>query len=96
MLDDAHLWATVRYVVRNPVRAGRVARAEDFPWSSAPAHCGLRLDRLLSTEFPPPGAIPDWAQWLQNEEDLDAVNHIRTRTHTGRPCGNPSFIDRLE
>jgi putative transposase len=30
-LDDAHLWAAVRYVERNPVRAGIVSRAEDYP-----------------------------------------------------------------
>jgi len=39
VLDEAHLWAAVRYVERNPVRAGMVNRAEDHPWSSAPAHC---------------------------------------------------------
>ncbi len=33
--DESHLWAAVRYVERNPVRAGIVDRAEDYPWSSA-------------------------------------------------------------
>jgi len=41
VLDEWHLWAAVRYVERNPVRAGMVDRAEDHPWSSARAHCGL-------------------------------------------------------
>jgi putative transposase len=40
-MDEPHFWAAVRYVERNPVRAGMVARAEHYPWSSAPAHCGL-------------------------------------------------------
>src|SRR5690606_15343147 len=40
-LDEAHLWAAVRYIELNPVRAGLVARAEEWPWSSACAHCGL-------------------------------------------------------
>lgn len=40
-LDDAHLWDAVRYVERNPVRAGIVDRAEVHSWSSAPAHCGF-------------------------------------------------------
>jgi putative transposase len=38
-LDDAHLWAAMAYVERNPVRAGMVERAELFRWSTA----GLRL-----------------------------------------------------
>ena len=36
-LDEQHTWAAVRFVERNPVRADIVARAEDYPWSSAPA-----------------------------------------------------------
>ena len=30
-LDESHLWAAVRYVERNPVRAGLVAHAADYP-----------------------------------------------------------------
>jgi putative transposase len=44
VLDEPHLWNAVAYVERNPVRAGLVRRAEDYPWSSARAHCGLRED----------------------------------------------------
>ncbi len=29
-LDEEHLWSAVRYVERNPVRAGLVERAEDY------------------------------------------------------------------
>ena len=35
VLSESHLWAAVRYVERNPVRAGIVDRAEDYRWSSA-------------------------------------------------------------
>ena len=50
-LDEAHLWAAIRYVELNPVRAGMVARAEDYKWSSAPAHCGL--EHLTFDRVPP-------------------------------------------
>ena len=33
--SDEHLYTVCRYVERNPVRAGLVERAEDWPWSSA-------------------------------------------------------------
>ena len=39
---DAHLLELHRYVVLNPVRAGLVARPEDWIWSSYRATCGLR------------------------------------------------------
>ncbi len=32
---DKHLLAVLRYVERNPVRAGLTAKAQDWPWSSA-------------------------------------------------------------
>ncbi len=41
-LDEAYLWFCVRHVERNPVRAGMAERAEDYPRSSAAAHCGLK------------------------------------------------------
>jgi len=37
-LNEAYLYAAVRYVENNPVRAGIVDRAEDFAWSSARVH----------------------------------------------------------
>jgi putative transposase len=39
-LDEAHLWTAIKYIELNPVRAGVVARAEDYRWSSARAHSG--------------------------------------------------------
>jgi len=38
---DAHLLELARYVVLNPVRAGLVATAEAYPWSSLRATIGL-------------------------------------------------------
>ena len=38
---DAYLWTLCRYVERNPVAAGMVARAAEWPWSSYRAHVGL-------------------------------------------------------
>jgi putative transposase len=95
VLDDAHLWAAVRYVERNPVRAGLVAQAVSYPWSSAPAHARGATPPLLSPAFPPPGLIRDWTAWLQ-EEETHVSDHLRQRTHVGRPCRDTSFIAALE
>ena len=37
VMDEAYLYAAVRYVESNPVKAGIVIKAEDYPWSSARA-----------------------------------------------------------
>ena len=97
-LDESHLWAAVRYVEVNPVRAGMVESAETYPWSSAAAHCGLREDAVLSTSFPPDGVIDDWGAWLREplEDEAETHSSIRQQTHTGRPCGSSEFLDQVE
>ena len=51
---DEHLLGAVRYIVRNPLRAGICTRLDDWPWSSHAATIGKRppgflaLERLLS------------------------------------------------
>lgn len=32
-LDEDYLWAAIRYVERNPIRAKIVRKAENYPWS---------------------------------------------------------------
>ena len=94
VLDDPHMWACVRYVERNPVRSGLVAGAEEWPWSSAAAHCGGPADALLSAvEMPWP--LPDWSAYLQSDSPKESAA-IRRQTTTGRPCGSPPFVKRLE
>ncbi len=47
-MDEAHLEAAIRYVCLNPVRAGLVARAEDWPWASTRAHLTGREDGVTT------------------------------------------------
>jgi hypothetical protein len=35
--DDAHLVNRIEYVLQNPVRAGLVERAADWPWAAVRA-----------------------------------------------------------
>ncbi|MDO8588590.1 MAG: transposase [Armatimonadota bacterium] len=59
-LDETHLWAAVRYVELNPVRA------EDYPWSSAAFHLGLRNDKLLRSETQRGGPVENWRKELED------------------------------
>jgi len=94
-LDDAHLWAAVRYVERNPVRAQIVFRAEDYPWSSAPAHCGVGEDPVLSrsTVWDRVLAdISDWSAWLSETDQLVALQRLRGHAQKNLPCGSEAFL----
>ena len=85
MLGYDHLWAAVRYVERNPVRAEMVERAENYRWSSAAFHCGLQpTDPLICPNSPLIGANPQWSQWLEDEEPASELNQLRRNTRTGR------------
>jgi putative transposase len=50
VMDEAHLQAGARYVSLNPVRAGLVRHAEDWPWSSARAHLRGRDDGIVKVQ----------------------------------------------
>ena len=95
VLDGAHLWAAMRYVERNPVRAGLVTTASEYRWSSAAAHCGLSADPLLAALPAESEFIGDWAAWLHDEDPIE-IAMLRQRTHTGRPMGSPEFHTYLE
>jgi putative transposase len=96
VLDDAHLWAAVKYVERNPVRAHLVARAEDYRWSSARAHVYGDHDLLLDPGLPLTEIIKDWAEWLAAENTADELTAIRVATARDVPLGDKAFIQRLE
>jgi len=95
-LDEAHLWNAVRYVEQNPVRANIVRTPEDYRWSSAQGHCGLKRDPLLSPDFPPPGLIIDWRKWLGTGLTQVELEQIRNATHKGIPCASEALLRQLE
>ena len=98
-LDATCFRAAVRYVERNPVRAGMVAMAEDYPWSSAAAHCGLRKDLLLADHSPwvrSLEGIGDWSAWLGEGDDAPTTDLLRRNADKGLPCGSDRFVQELE
>lgn len=94
-MDEKHLYAAVRYIEQNPVRAGLVTKAEDYYWSSAMAHVSGRKDELL-TDFYLLSSIPDWASYLSKETSDVEKKLLRFHARTGRPLGDDKFIDELE
>ena len=95
VMDDRHLLAAMRYVELNPVRAGLVDRPEAYPWSSACAHLSGRDDKLVQVE-PMLGMVGDWASYLALDVDEAELAALRRHERTGRPLGEPSFIENLE
>jgi len=95
VLDEDHLMAAVRYIELNPVRAGIVRYAWEYPWSSARFHMGIiETDPLVKdqTLF---GLVVDWQDFLFME-DIMSSDRLRLATRTGRPTGEEGFIDKIQ
>jgi putative transposase len=86
----------VRYVERNPVRAGLVRRPEEYPWSSARGHVGTALDPLVEDGNAFEQSVTDWATYLSEGEPEEWCARLRHSTLTGRPLGSESFVARME
>jgi len=94
-MDQEHSVAALRYVLRNPVRAGLVDRPEDWRYSSTRAHLGLVEDPLIRG-----GSlndlVDDWQTFLEEDEPEDIRDVLRKCTRSGRPAGDSDFVNHLE
>jgi putative transposase len=94
-LDESYLFAAIRYIERNPVRAALVKRAEDYRWSSAKAHV-YRFDDPLVFEIPSCLHIDNWSEYLQDPDDQSIIKDFGRHARTGRPLGDEAFLLLLE
>ena len=95
-LDEAHGIVAVRYVERNPARAGIAAEAWDYPWSSAAYHVGLAEEDPLVADGEWLGEQKEWREYLKSDPAPADMSALRKRTRTGRPLGSERFILQTE
>ncbi|MBX9796118.1 transposase [Sphingomonas sp.] len=85
-MDMAHLMIAVRYVENNPVKAGLVAAAEHWPWSSARAHIDGAGDGLTDLDHAFP--VTNWRAYLADGADASARDDaVEAAMRSGRPLG---------
>lgn len=96
--DDAHLLAVLRYVERNPVRAGLVRKAQKWRWSS-----------LGQAHHPPDAAIPlipiakwpvprprDWIDWVNSPQRPEEELALQRSLKHARPLGSTRWTEKME
>ena len=95
-MDEAHLLTALRYVPTNPVRAGLVARAQDWPWSSAAAHLAGR-DTPYVEVAPALSRVKDFGGLISPADDIDPQwTRLLRAELIGRPVGAKAWIEQLE
>ena len=98
VMDQGYLLAATRYVERNPVKAGLVAKAEDWAWSSAASHVAGRGDAVADGQWLAEriaGWVCTWREYLLEPDEADLAVAMRQRENTGRPLGDESFVKRV-
>jgi putative transposase len=100
---DRYLLACMVYIDLNPVRAGMVAEARDYPWSSHAHYAGLRHDRLLTphplywelgnTPFAREAAYAELVRAGVSAADQATLTEATLR---GWAAGDPEFVDKLQ
>ena len=85
---DRHLVTVLRYVERNPVRAGLAHRCTAWPWSSARA----RVTGDGSLLAPSPVSLPEpWADCVDAPLTATELARVRESVGRGRPFGGDTW-----
>ncbi len=100
---DRYLLACMVYIDLNPVRAGMVREAKDYPWSSHGHYVGLRTDRIVTphplfwelgnTPFAREAAYAELVRVGITQEQQDALTRS---TLGGWALGDENFVADLQ
>ena len=97
-LDKEYFKEALRYVDRNPVRAGMTKNAWDYTWSSAREHVGgtpgklpiLKLNTVIGM------SEKEWKLYLEEKDHEEHIENLKKNTLNGRPSGSEAFIKSIE
>jgi putative transposase len=95
VMDEEHLAAAFRYILRNPVTARFVRQPQDWRWSSARAYLEGKRDGLTDTAMMRSRYPAMKSLLLEGSPSVDGIV-VRDDESIGRPRGSPRFIKALE
>ncbi len=87
--DDAYYLTAMRYIEANPLRAGLVKRAGDWPWSSLAVRKGMEAPFELSEG---PLKLPtDWESLVSRVQEPERLEELEVSLKRGSPLGQPDW-----
>ena len=100
---ERYLLPCMAYIDLNPVRAGLVAHARDYPWSSYGHYAGQRIDKIITphalvwalgnTPFAREAA---YAELVQSGINLVQQTALTDSALSGWALGDPGFVADLQ
>lgn len=91
--EDTHLLTVARYIEGNPVRAGLVGSAKNWPWSSHGENSGA-IERLLSHSLPV--SLPDeWTAFVDAALTPQEVERLQTSVERQAPFGGSDWSEGI-
>lgn len=96
LLLGAHISKAIRYVERNPVRAGMVQKPWQYSWSSTRAHLGQSYKIITLADISSYVCVSSWKEYLSQEEDQEDINNLRKGTFQGKAFGSKEDIEEVE
>ena len=88
--QDEHLYAVLRYVERNALRAGLVKKAEDWRWSSLVHRLSGAESKTRLSAWPV--KVPrDWPAYVNKPQTEAEVEAVRRSANRGRPYGEEDW-----
>ncbi len=100
---ERYLFECMRYIELNPLRAGMVAHAGDYPWSSYPANAAGAPDALVTPHLLYQHLAPDeggrraaYGELLEVPMAAMLLAALRESTHKGWVLGSGKFQASIE
>lgn len=94
--NDEHYYTVLKYVEQNPLRAGLVARAEDWQWGSAWVRlCADREEKesLLTKSFLD---LPsNYREWVNEMESKISLEQVRKSVNRNTPFGSDEWTKEM-
>ena len=92
--EDQHLLTVLRYVERNPVRAGLIEKAEDWRWSSLHTRLFGTVEEKAILAPWPIDVPANWTHFVNTPQTTAEEEAMKASITRSRPYGSAAWQDR--
>jgi putative transposase len=93
--EDEHFLMVCRYVERNALRAGLVARAEKWRWSSLWRRAHSQSEPSIVLADWPVRRPSNWAEWVNAPQTTFEEEAVRRCMRRGQPLGSDQWVQEI-